>query len=241
MRDARHSLAALRRELGRPLILGHRGMPGDNVENRMDAFFAALAHGADGIECDVQLAADGVPVIVHDRTLLRTTGAPGTVAQHTAPQLAELGLPTLRQLLAELPPAAVLNLEVKDLRPLDHGLERSMVAEIEAQRAAHRIVFSSFNPLALVRLRRLGVDHHLGLLTGKGMRHGQAAAHLARATAVHIHAADASPEAIAGWRRGGFGVVVWGDRGVDELDRLIPLDVDAIITDRVKDAVSRLA
>ena len=62
-----------------------------------------------------------------------------------------------------------------------------------------------------------------------------------RATAVRIHAVEASPSAIARWRESGFGVVVWGDRDAGELTGLTRLDVDAIITDRVKEAVDRLA
>jgi len=87
--------ARLRTQLGRPLIIGHRGMPGDGVENRIEAFLTALKLGANGIECDVQIASDGVPVIVHDRSLRRTTGQPGLVAESTTAELTSLGLPTL--------------------------------------------------------------------------------------------------------------------------------------------------
>ena len=105
----------------------------------------------------------------------------------------------------------------------------------------HRVVFSSFNLRALVQLRRLHPGYHLGLLTAAGMRHGQATARLVRATAVRRYAAEASPSAIARWRESGFGVVVWGDRDAGELTGLTGLDVDAMITGRVKEAVDRLA
>ena len=49
-----------------PLIIGHRGVPVVALENTLPAFEAAIAAGADGIEFDVRLSSDGVPVIIHD-------------------------------------------------------------------------------------------------------------------------------------------------------------------------------
>ena len=59
----------------RPLILGHRGAPYDAPENTLASFARALEQGADGVELDVRRARDGVPVIIHDETLDRTSGA----------------------------------------------------------------------------------------------------------------------------------------------------------------------
>ena len=56
----------------RPLIIGHRGASADAPENTLAAFALALEQGADGIELDVQLCADGVPVVMHDDTVDRT-------------------------------------------------------------------------------------------------------------------------------------------------------------------------
>jgi glycerophosphoryl diester phosphodiesterase len=64
----------------RPLIIGHRGASAVAPENTMAAFREALAVGADGIEFDVRLTRDGVPVVIHDSTLRRTGGLPQRVA-----------------------------------------------------------------------------------------------------------------------------------------------------------------
>lgn len=63
----------------------------------MPAFEAAIAAGADGIEFDVHLSLDGVPVIIHDETLQRTHGLRRRVADLTADELREVGVPSLRQ------------------------------------------------------------------------------------------------------------------------------------------------
>jgi glycerophosphoryl diester phosphodiesterase len=63
-----------------PLIIGHRGASAVAPENTMAAFREAIAAGCDGIEFDVRLTRDGIPVIIHDNTLRRTAGLPVRVA-----------------------------------------------------------------------------------------------------------------------------------------------------------------
>lgn len=71
-----------------PLVIAHRGASGLAPENTMAAFRLAVAMGADGFELDVQLSADGEPVVIHDAQLLRTTDRLGAVASLTAAELA---------------------------------------------------------------------------------------------------------------------------------------------------------
>ncbi|HEX3100695.1 MAG TPA: glycerophosphodiester phosphodiesterase family protein, partial [Pyrinomonadaceae bacterium] len=73
-----------------PLIIGHRGASAHAPENTLAAFQMAIDAGADGIELDVQLAKDGVPVVIHDATLERTGLRPESVAQLTSKQLAKI-------------------------------------------------------------------------------------------------------------------------------------------------------
>ena len=72
-----------------PLIIGHRGASAIAPENTLAAFAQALIDGADGIELDVRLARDGVPVVIHDATLRRTGLTNGAIAQRTSIQLGE--------------------------------------------------------------------------------------------------------------------------------------------------------
>ncbi|MGB7202125.1 MAG: glycerophosphodiester phosphodiesterase family protein [Pyrinomonadaceae bacterium] len=73
-----------------PLIIAHRGGSAHAPENTLEAFRAAVDAGADGIEFDVQLARDGVPVIIHDTDLKRTAGVDKRVADLTSRQLAKM-------------------------------------------------------------------------------------------------------------------------------------------------------
>jgi glycerophosphoryl diester phosphodiesterase len=74
----------------KPLIIGHRGASAVTPENTMAAFRRALEAQADGVEFDVRLASDGIPVIIHDETLHRTGLTKGRVADFTAAQLQQM-------------------------------------------------------------------------------------------------------------------------------------------------------
>jgi glycerophosphoryl diester phosphodiesterase len=81
-----------------PLIIAHRGASAVAPENTMAAFEAAIAAGADGIEFDVRLSGEGVPVIIHDDTLQRTHGLRRRVAEMQSEELRSVGVPSLRDL-----------------------------------------------------------------------------------------------------------------------------------------------
>jgi glycerophosphoryl diester phosphodiesterase len=71
----------------KPLIIGHRGASAVAPENTMAAFRAAIPAGADGIEFDVRLTKDHIPVVIHDSTLHRTAGLPSRIADSTWAEL----------------------------------------------------------------------------------------------------------------------------------------------------------
>lgn len=73
-----------------PLIIGHRGASAVAPENTMAAFREAIAVGADGIEFDVRLTLDGVPVVIHDSTLRRTGGLSQRIADLTWSEVAKV-------------------------------------------------------------------------------------------------------------------------------------------------------
>lgn len=73
-----------------PLIIGHRGASAQAPENTLAAFQLAINQGADGVEFDVQLAADGVPVVIHDYDLRRTGGRNEKVTALSSTELAKV-------------------------------------------------------------------------------------------------------------------------------------------------------
>ena len=85
-----------------PQDVAHRGASHDNAEHTLGAYVAALEAGADGLECDVRLTADGHLVCVHDRTLRRTTSTPGLVSTSDLADLNELDFASWKNPWADL-------------------------------------------------------------------------------------------------------------------------------------------
>lgn len=86
-------------------IIAHRGASGAHPEHTIEAYEAAVAEGADGVECDIRLSADGHLVCMHDRTLNRTTDGRGPVGAATLAHLRTLNAGTWEK------PAAVLEFD----------------------------------------------------------------------------------------------------------------------------------
>jgi glycerophosphoryl diester phosphodiesterase len=129
--------------------LAHRGDWRRAPENTLPAIEAALAvPGCDGVEFDVRLSADGVPVLLHDETLARVQGRPERVDQVRAPALEELGVPTLANALAAIPHRAQIDVELKGQH------DRVVVEVLAAGRGPGLVnaVVSSFEPDTLERI-----------------------------------------------------------------------------------------
>ncbi len=130
--------------------IAHRGVHDMNRavwENTLAAFAAAVDKGC-AIECDVQLSADGVPMVIHDTELRRLTGVDGFVWQRTAAELAALRIgttdshpPTLREMLALIDGRVPLVIELKGVPGHDAGLVRSVGSDLKTYRG-HAAVMS---------------------------------------------------------------------------------------------------
>jgi glycerophosphoryl diester phosphodiesterase len=136
-------------------IYAHRGASAIHPENTLRAFRHALDIGVDGIEFDVHATADGIPVIIHDRDVGRTTDGAGYVDAIPLARLQQFDagdgerVPTLAEVLALVGDAALLDVEIKGT-----GIEPA-VLEVLAQYPAVTWAISSFAWDTLRTVRRL--------------------------------------------------------------------------------------
>ncbi len=134
---------------GRPLRLAHRGDWRAAPENTVDAFRAAMRiPGCDGVELDVRLPLDGVPVVIHDATLTRVQHHRDGVAELESGHLEALGVPRLATVLAALP-GAWLDVELKGD---DHGQATAAVLRAARGGEPRNAVLSSFDAPALAAM-----------------------------------------------------------------------------------------
>lgn len=216
----------------RPLVLGHRGASAEAPENTLTAFRLALAQGADGVELDVQRAADGTPVVIHDHTLERTTSGAGRVDARTPAELARLdagdgrGVPTLAEAAAwAAESGAWLNVEIKA-----PGVEAASLAVLEGAGVLERVVFSSFHPAAVREVGRLAPGARRFLVTGEWNDRVLAGVEETGAGGVCLHDPLATPELLAGLAVRGLPVVVWTVDEPARLRALLDAGVAAVIT-----------
>jgi glycerophosphoryl diester phosphodiesterase len=157
------------------LVDAHRGASASCPENTLAAFRAALEAGADSVEFDTRLSADGEVVVIHDSSVDRTTDGRGEVDALTLAELRSLDagswkspdfagerIPTLDEALAELARAPRTNVELKSEDP---RIAERTVEAIERRRLHHRIMVSSFHLPHLLAVKNLlpGVWTHLFL------------------------------------------------------------------------------
>ncbi|MGD7045628.1 glycerophosphodiester phosphodiesterase [Jeotgalibacillus proteolyticus] len=159
-------------------LFAHRGSCTMCPENTMAAFRQALREGADGIELDVRMSRDGYVVVIHDRTVTRTTNGRGTVAGLTLQQLRSLDagswyneackdekIPTLEEVLQWIQATELeLNIELKTEDDPYPGIEQAVLDLISEYALQDRIVLSSFNIETLKRLRELDASVKLAYL-----------------------------------------------------------------------------
>lgn len=220
-----------------PLIIGHRGASADAPENTLSAFGLAVAQGADGIEFDVQLSADGWPVVIHDSLVDRTTNGKGKVSDLTLAELQALTIdteekiPTLDEVFEAFGSQILYNVEVKDMSLRDCGLEAAIVDRIQAYHLENAVLISSFNPFSLKRMRRhLPKQIPLALLRDKGV--AKYSYLLGDADADHPHHQLVHAGYMAWAKKRGYRVNVWTVDEPDEARRLVNLGVHGLITNK---------
>lgn len=223
----------------RPFIIGHRGASAEAPENTLAAFALAQAQGADGIEFDVQLSADGWPVVIHDGKLERTTNGQGRVQQFTLAQLQALDageeqcIPSLDEVFETLGPNFLYNVELKTAALRDTGLAAAVADRIQSHGMAQQTVVSSFNPLAVRYARRhLTQSTWVAHLSYKSTF--QFLQSLIPAQAVHPHYRMVDTDYMAWAKKHGWWVNVWTVDEPAEARRLAALGVNAIITNKPK-------
>lgn len=225
----------------RPLVLGHRGAPFEAPENTLRGFRIARAHGADGIELDVQPAADGAPVVIHDPTLDRTTSGTGPVASRPWSELrtASVGGEPLARLEDAMAWAAEadawVNVEIKS-----PGVEAASVRAVREAGWMERTVFSSFVPSVLETLRSVAPDATRYLLTERWDDEVRATAWSLAVDGICPHHTLATADLLAELGDAGLGVVVWTVDDPARMRELLRAGVTAVITNRPEEGVAAL-
>ncbi len=209
----------------RTLRLAHRGDWRVGPENSLSAFRAALGRPAcDGLEFDVRVSADGVPVVCHDATLERVQGHAGWVDALSSEALSRFGVPALAEVLEVAGRRPFLDVELKV--EVGHVLVEVLAAGRGPE--LHNAVVSSFEPAALegVARRAPGWPRWLNVDVLDRAAVADAISLGCRGVSAEWHSIDADSLSLA--KAAGLEVAAWTVRRRSTFDRLADLGIRAV-------------
>ncbi|NYE48945.1 glycerophosphoryl diester phosphodiesterase [Spinactinospora alkalitolerans] len=221
------------------LAIAHRGDPIQFRENTLPAIRAGAAAGADLVEIDLKLTADGHVVLLHDDTLERFWGLARPIGELTLAQIAALGdgrdrrIPTLMEVLAEFGGPGRVPLML-DVASVDVALAADDV--VAEHGLLDRVVYSG----AVEAMRAIRARRPHARLTLTWDQQGLPPAELWQVVQPRFYNSYwplLTRELVAEMHRHGYAVSAWTVNDVSEMARLIGMGVDAIITDQPADLV----
>ena len=229
-----------------PLVWAHRGASYDAPENTLEAFRLAWKMGADGIELDVHLSADGELVVAHDETVDRCSSGTGRIVDMTLAELKELDfsnhkpgyrgvkVPTLEEAYALVKPTGMtVNVELKTGIVLYEGIEAKCASLAKAIGMQDRVFYSSFNHYSLLLMKEADKDARIAPLYQEAMVSPWDYAVRIGAQAIHpFYPTMATPGIMKHLEETGVLCNPWTVDGEIQLAWMKQLGVNAVITNR---------
>lgn len=226
-------------------IYGHRGAKGEAPENTLPGFEHAYRHGIRHFEMDIQLSRDGVPIVIHDLTVDRTTAAEGKVAEFTAEQLAALdarentpawprhaGIPTLDAIFTACPDFAHMQLEVKkDSRSRLNTLCNRLVEMIQRRHWHSCLTITSSDTAFLQAVKRRDRNISIGLVAERRFPNPVKTAVDLGCDYLCLKWTLCSPKVVETAHRSGLHLSVWTVNRIYDMLALEKMGADSIITD----------
>ncbi|RME88298.1 MAG: glycerophosphodiester phosphodiesterase [Anaerolineae bacterium] len=227
-------------DLPTPLIIAHRGASAHAPENTLAAFELAAQQGADAIELDAKLSADGEVVVIHDASVDRTTDGHGRVKDLPLAALRELDagdgqrIPTLDEVFAAVGHRLYINVELTNYTTPRDALTEKVTALVARHGLQQRVWLSSFYAANLKKAARLLPEVPRALLALPGLPGWWARSFgfaFGDYAALHPHLRDVTPQQVQRVHRLRRRIHVWTVNEPDAMRRLHRWGVDGIFTD----------
>jgi len=220
------------------LVIGHRGAGPPEPENTLRSFIKAVEVGVDGIEFDLRSTSDGNIVVIHDKTLDRTTNGRGTVGALKLKELRQLDaglgekIPTFEEVISAFGHKTLLHAELKET-----GFEDEVVRTVKACGIQEKFIASSFDTLVIQRLH--DVEPHIRKALIVETYSDMSPEVLERAiglkvSGIHPSVHCFSKELLEKATRHGLEINVWTVNDESTAAELFSCGVTGIITDRTE-------
>lgn len=219
------------------LIIAHRGASGYAEENTQSAFEKAIELGADMIEFDIHKSASGEIVVIHDATVDRTMNGTGFIKNIKLKELKKFRTPkeqsmlTLQEAFDCINKRAKIIIEIKG-RDIEDELVQVINEYVKNRNWSYDdFLVSSFDHHQLKKVKKLNPEIHIGVLVGGIPIDYAACAQKIDADSIHGWKEYITQEYVDDAHQRGLKFFAFTVNGPDEIDELIALDVDGIITD----------
>jgi len=228
-------------------LFAHRGSSAHAPENTLPAFELALQQGADGVELDAKLTADGHVIVIHDTTVERTTDGKGKVRDFSLAHIRSLDagsyfsesfrgvkIPTLDEVFETIGKKCVINVELTNYSTPRDQLVEKVCDLVKHHGLQERILFSSFFASNLRKAARLLPEVPRGLLAMPGWLGAWARSFgfmFGEYQALHPHISDASQQQVSRVHKLKRHIHVWTANSAKEIANLRDWGVDGIFTD----------
>lgn len=239
----------------KPLIIAHRGASGLAPENTLTAFAKAIEIGVDRIEMDLRQTIDGEVIVLHDKTIVRTTNGWGSARKLSLSKIRRYSagswfhydfsserIPTFREVLELVDGRTTLLLEIKDGSPYHHGIEKNVIDIINEYNAHDWCIVQSFNDKVLKNFRALPnlnsdiqklfeIVIPVAPLYGGSRFTYKSIKRYDFAQEVNVNFKSVTPRVVRKVQRMGKKINVWTVNDRYDLQYFIEMGVDGIITD----------
>jgi glycerophosphoryl diester phosphodiesterase len=239
-----------------PLVFAHRGASADAPENTLASFKLAAELGAPAIELDAKLTRDGEIIVFHDLTIDRTTNGKGELRKKTLAEIRELDagsffnprfanerIPTLAEVFETVGRQVFTNVELTNYASPSDQLPDRVAELVRKFNLQERVMFSSFHPFNLTRIKKLLPECPVGILTFEGMAGTITRGFFGERISpqcIHPYKDDVTAAFMARQKRLSRRVHVWTVNSTDEMRCLFDLGVSGIFTDHPRLALDIL-
>jgi glycerophosphoryl diester phosphodiesterase len=230
-----------------PILFAHRGACAHAPENTMESFQLAFEQGADGIELDAKLSADGEVVVIHDGAVDRTTNGKGRVRDLRLDELRALDagsffsekyrgakIPTLEEVFGAFGKRGIINVELTNYYAGRDDLAEKVCALVRKHALQERVLFSSFFAYNLKITAEILPEVPRGLLASAGWLGAWARSFgfmFGDYQALHPNLRDVNPQQVQRVHRLKRRVHVWTVNAAEDAARLKSWGVDGLFTD----------
>lgn len=236
-----------------PIVIAHRGAMGHAPENTLASFKLAIEIGADAIELDLRQTKDGVPVVLHDAKVNRTTNGKGNIKDFDFEDVKKIDagswfdykfsnekIPALQDVINLLSDSILIIIELKEGNDIYPGIEEKTISIIRENKIESQTILKSFDQKVLERLRSLAPEiplcyvyavriPWLGMIIDRGVTFGNI--YNTEAEYLQPHRFFLSESFVKEAQSKGYKIISWGVNSDEAIIKSLSYNVDGIETD----------